>query len=77
MGGGVLWVILPFTKKNERQRIPEILDFSQLFIAYTPMRKKIQKFRLTPSQSTFGTPSKKIFEFWDLLGLPYKQNEEK
>ena len=47
---------LPFTKKNLK-----IFDFSLLFIADAPMKKKFQKLSFIPAQSTYVTSSVKIF----------------
>ena len=65
MGGWGLYAppcgFLPLTQKIFRQPIPEILDFSHLFIADAPMKKTLQKFRFSLAQITFGTPSTKMF----------------
>ena len=47
-------------KKSSGDSYLKILDFSQFFIEDALM-KKIQKFGFTPAQSTFRTPSTKIF----------------
>ena len=49
-------VFCPLLKKSSGNPYLKILDFSQIFIADAPMKKKIQKFSFTPAQSTFGTP---------------------
>ena len=47
------------------------LDFSQLFIADAPMKKKSTKFVLSPRRALLGQPVQKYFV------TPYKQNEDK
>ena len=55
MGGGrcmpapLPW-LLPFIKTSEGNPYLKILDFSQLFVAYAPMKK----FSFTTSQALFG-----------------------
>ena len=67
-GGGAIRpppvVFCPLLKKSSGNPYLKILDFSQIFISDDPMKKEIQKFCLTPAQSTFGTPSTKIFLFF-------------
>ena len=54
-------VFCPLLKKSPYNPYLKFLDFSQLLVADTPM-----KFFFTPGDSTFETPSTKIF-FWFLL----------
>ena len=63
MGRGALPLVVfcPLLKKSSGNPYLKILDFSQLFIADAHMKIKINKFSFTPAQSTFGTPSTKIF----------------
>ena len=59
---------LTFTQKIFRQPIPEnSWLFPKFVIVEALIKKKIQKFSITPAQSTFGTPSTKIFHFYLLL----------
>ena len=44
---------LPSTKKSRGNPNLKILDFSKLFVADAPMKKKKQKCYFTTSQSTF------------------------
>ena len=69
MGGGALYaphpvVFCPLLKKSSGNPYLKILDFSQLFIADAPMKKNPKKFSFIPAQSTFRTPSTKIFSFF-------------
>ena len=61
MGGGLyappLLFFAPYSKNLQAIHTSKILDFSQLFIADAPKKKKINKFSFTPAQSTFGTPN--------------------
>ena len=54
-------VLCPLLKISLGHPYLKILDFSQLLIADTPMNFFCQKILFTPSDSTFGTPSTKIF----------------
>ena len=55
----LLW--MPLWKKIFRQPIPENSWLFPTFQYGCPYEKKIRKFSFTPAQSTFGTPSTKIF----------------
>ena len=50
---------LPFTSKIFSQPIPEILNFTQLFLRMALWKKKSTKLCVAPSPSTFGTNSTK------------------
>ena len=58
-GGGAFALLL---KKSAGDPYLKTLDFSKIFIADAPMKKKTNKFCFVPSQSTIGTPSTKIFK---------------
>ena len=49
-------------------------DFSQLYVADSPMEKKIEIFSFTPSQSTFGHPVQNNLVFFTLIKKILLQN---
>ena len=56
MGGGCTRSycgFCPLLKKLKGNRYLKILDFSKLFVADAPMRKKIQKFCFTTTERTY------------------------
>ena len=52
---------LPFTQKSSYNPYLKFLDFSQHLVAETPMKFFFRKILFTPCDSTFETPSTKIF----------------
>ena len=58
-------VFCPLLKKSSCNPYLKFLDFSQLLVAETPMKFFFRKILFPPSDSTFETPSTKIFFcFW-------------
>ena len=66
MGWGGPCGLLPITQKFSGNPYLKILNFSQLLVSDTPI-SFFSKFLFTPSDSTFGTFSKKIFFIFAII----------
>ena len=59
-----LWFFCPLLKKSSGNPYLKILDFSQLFIADAPMKKKSKNLVLPPRRALLGHPVQKYFKFF-------------